>query len=488
MTKKRVAIVGLYNESNTFCKKGTEWSDFEDGHLLVGREILDEYVDAFHEIGGFIEGVMDSNIELLPVFFAEATPGGIIGRECYERLKASLIEGIKSVLPLDAVYVVAHGAAVSETERDMDGDWLSAVRACVGDDTCIVGSLDPHANVSQKMLDATDALLAYRTNPHLDQRETGLRVAILLRKMLFDNMKIKQELIQFPASMSIEQQETGVEPCLSLCRELDEIVSRNDGYDMSFILGFPYADVLEMGSSIVLLSDRDVNTTGLKDKLKVCVASYYDRFVGARVTIEAVLDRHWQKPLLVLDMGDNVGGGAMGNSSYVLDKMEERHIQNAYCCIYAPELVLEMDKLALGTELNISFSTYNPVNAKAAYRVTLMDIQDGRFEEKKPRHGGQVHYDMGRVALVKTANSNWILLTSLRTPPFSSKQLEVCAVPIEKLEWIVAKGVNAPIAAFSSICTEHVKVHTPGECSADATQFSYTHRRRPMLPFEIITD
>jgi len=486
MTKKRVGIVGLYNESNTFCKKRTEWSDFEDGHLFLGKQILEEYTNAFHEIGGFIEAIADINIELIPIFFAEATPGGIIEHSCYEGLKYRLIHELETVMPLDAVYVVAHGAAVSEVERDMDGDWLSVVRSCVGDDVYIVGSLDPHANVSQKMIEATDALQAYRTNPHLDQRETGVRVATLLRKMLFENLRIKQELIQFSASMSIEQQETNVEPCVSLYRELNNLVALNKGYDMSFILGFPYADVDEMGSSIVLLSEYDEDTTVLKSKLKACVESYYDDFVGDKVTIEDVLIGNWQKPLLVLDMGDNVGGGAMGNSSYILDIFEERGIQHAYCCIYAPELVSKIDKVPIGTELIISFSKYNSLNAKVEYKVKVMDLQDGKFVETAPRHGGQVHYDMGKVALVKTENSNWILLTSLRTPPFSSKQLEVCTLPIEELDWIVAKGVNAPIGAFKSICPDHVKVHTPGECNADATQFRYEFRRKPMIPFEKI--
>ena len=54
-SKKRIGIVGVYHESNTFLDQQTTWKDFVNGHLMYGQDLIDEYRDAFHEIGGMVE-------------------------------------------------------------------------------------------------------------------------------------------------------------------------------------------------------------------------------------------------------------------------------------------------------------------------------------------------------------------------------------------------------------------------------------------------
>ncbi|WP_270090451.1 M81 family metallopeptidase [Sphingobacterium sp. SYP-B4668] len=486
---KRIAIVGIYHESNTFSKRSTSWEDFANGHLFYNEHIREEYATAFHEIGGFMEGMQGADIELIPVFFAEATPGGTIGQQTYERLRGSLMSALQRVPSVDAIYAVAHGAAVSEQIRDVDGDWLKAIRAWAGPQMPIVASLDPHANVSMDMVGATDVLVAYATNPHLDQRDTGLRVADILKRMLFDGLQLKQELLQIPASLSIEQQETAVEPCLSLYREVSDLLCDSEEIvSHSVILGFPYADVYEMGTSLILITQLHTDTFGLKLRLRALFEHYYDRFIGARLDIAEILTNHGQypKPVLLLDMGDNVGGGALGNSSYLLDALEARGLTKACICIADPELVEYTKMFKQDEEFDLDLGKLNEHSRSQPYRVHCVERKAGFFMEEAPRHGGQVRYDMGPVVLLKTVIGNFILLTTLRVPPFSSKQLRVCDLALDELNWIVAKGVNAPIAAYRDICPIYFKVHTPGECNADATQFEYVFRRRPMIPFEKI--
>ncbi|MFA6946509.1 MAG: M81 family metallopeptidase, partial [Pedobacter sp.] len=253
----KVALLGITHESNTFVDEVTTLDNFRKGHWMRGEELLNEYRSAFHEIGGMIEILELEKIEILPVMYAEATPGGIISADTYDSLLEELLHQLKRVLPIDACLVVPHGAGISEHFLDMDGHWLSEVRKMIGNDIPIIGTLDPHANVSPLMTDSTDALIAYKTNPHIDQRETGREAAKLLVEVLKRKVKPFQYLTQLPLAISIEQQHTGKEPCISLYSYAKSLTREKGVLSISILLGFPYADVEEMGTSIIVISDND---------------------------------------------------------------------------------------------------------------------------------------------------------------------------------------------------------------------------------------
>ncbi|MBO9592669.1 MAG: M81 family metallopeptidase [Niabella sp.] len=488
--KKRVALAGIYHESNTFSKRPTTYADFEKGHLLRGADILAQYKDAHHEIGGLIAALDPDRVELVPLLYAEATPGGTIEKATYERLKNELAALLEAALPLDAVLVTPHGAAVADDYPDMDGDWLQQVREVVGNTIPVVGTLDPHANVSQRMAQATNALFAYATNPHLDQRETGKKAGALLQELLFKNRHVKQELLQLPLQISIEQQHTGKEPCRSLYREVQEIAVNMGAHSVSILLGFPYADVYEMGSAVLVISDALTDTKPWLPRLEACFLDRLPSFCGERTTLQQILPQAsgLQKPVLLLDMGDNVGGGARGCSMYLLDQLEAAGKDKACVCITSRQTVAFISKFNPEDEFSISFKELDEHNREAPYKVRLLGFRDGAFTEPDPRHGGQVHYDMGRVALLQTEAGNIIVVASLRVPPFSSRQLTSLGIEPEKLEWIIAKGVNAPMAAYKDICPVMIQVHTPGETGADMTVYTFKNRRKPLYPFETISD
>src|SRR5690606_28882727 len=190
----KVALLVIYHESNTFVDKPTTWDDFQKGHYMKGPCSREEYADAHHEIGGMIEVLDQYGIELMPVFYAEATPGGTITSEAYQYLLKEMWEELDRILPVDACLVVPHGAGVSEAFPDMDGHWLSLLRQKLGNDTPIVGTLDLHANVSPAMTASTDALVSYRQNPHVDQRDRGREAALILVNMLNGKTRPKQVL------------------------------------------------------------------------------------------------------------------------------------------------------------------------------------------------------------------------------------------------------------------------------------------------------
>jgi len=484
----RIALLGIYHESNTFVDKPTSLVDFRNGHYLKGDSIRKEYQESHHEIGGMIEVLDREGLELVPVFFAEATPGGTIDAETYSTLLKEMLQELDKVLPVDACLVVPHGAGVSEEFPDMDGHWLSRVREIVGDAIPMVGTLDLHANVSPLMVNSTNALVSYKKNPHIDQRQRGAEAANLLVQLLNNKVRPVQELVQVPLAISIEQQFTDHEPCISLYDYADKLSKDDDILSISLLHGFPYADVHEMGTSVIVVSNGDSSKAlATAKKLESYILERKETFVGDKNDIPSALKQinNSKMPVLLLDMGDNVGGGGPANNTCLLEAFEANKQHTYFVCIYDPQAVIEAAMHSPGDSFDLAIQGTgkdgpNTINLK----VNLLRITEGNFREANPRHGGQVSFRMGKTAIVATDEGSTIMLTSLRTMPFSLQQLISSGIDPADFDAIVAKGVNAPIAAYSPVCPTIIQVNTPGVTQADMTLFNYQHKRKPLFPFE----
>lgn len=484
----RVALLGIYHESNTFIPGHTTIDDFRRGHWLFGEAIRKEYENAFHEIGGLLEVMDAQGIETVPVMYAEATPGATVDAEAFEILCTEMFAALDAILPVDGCLVVPHGAGVSEKYRDMDGHWLKRLREKLGPRIPIIGTLDPHANVSAQMIEATDALVAYKTNPHVDQRETGREAGMLMAGTLKGIIRPAQHFRQLPMAISIEQQFTGAEPCLGLYQQTRELLERPGIISSTVILGFPYADVEEMGSSVIIVSDNDSSAAALAaDELFSYADERKARFNGEKRSIEQELPliKHYAKPVLMLDMGDNIGGGSSGTSTCLLKALEGGSRFKTFCCICDSAAVETARSHQPGERFQLSFGhEFETEGPPFITEATLMTVIPGTFSETTPRHGGQVNFDMGATAVVTTAAGNVVMLTTRRVPPFSLQQLLCAGLDPAAFDVIIAKGVNAPIAAYEPVCKTILQIDTPGVTRADMTSFNYQYRRRPLFPFE----
>lgn len=478
----KIALAGIFHESNTFLDTHTGVEDFRKGHWLKGEGIRKEYAAAYHEIGGMLEVLDAEGVDIVPVLFAEATPGGMVTAEAYERLLGELLKGLDEAGPVDGCLAVPHGAGVCETCPDMDGHWLSAVRQKLGDRVPIVGTLDPHANLSPMMVKATTALIAYRTNPHVDQRETGKRAAGLLLEILKGHCRPTQHLFQLPLAINIQRQGTRDEPCRSFFAAAGEMEKLRSIISVSILLGFPYADVEEMGTSVLVVSDNDEAAAGEAGRrLAGLIVAHKHELAGRPADMEEVIRSlsFLEKPVLLLDMGDNIGAGAPGDSVYLLKALDKERELRYFACICAPSVVRRAEEVALGGIIDVQMGD-------GVYAMKLLLKADGQFSETAPRHGGQLHFDMGRIAVVETGNKSVIMYTSLRIPPFSLRQLTEFGVNAAVFDVLVAKGVHAPIAAYGPVCRTLVQADTPGVTQADMTRFHFLYRRKPLFPFEDI--
>jgi len=485
----RVGIIALLHESNTFVERPTTLDAFRQDLLLVGHDVTRRLAGSEHEVGGFFQGLDRHGLDAVPLLCARAVPSGTIRADAFAWLVREMRDQLDRAGPLDAILVAPHGATVSERFPDADGHWLSVLRDQVGQKLPIMGTFDPHANLSRRMVDATTALIAYRTNPHLDQRQRGMEAAALVARTLRGEVHPVQRAIFPPMAIPIDAQQTDVPPCGPLY-ELAETVRHEAGIlSISMVLGFPYADVAEMGSSVLVVADRDRSlAAAAAHKIARQMWRRRDAFRLERRGIDAALDQavQWEGPTCLLDMGDNVGGGSPADGTLLAHAIDDRQIDRAVVALYDPESVRTADRAGVGAriELAIGGKTDRRHGTPLAAWYTVIHVGNGRFEEPEPRHGGFTQVDQGQVAVVRTDHGLTVLITSRRVPPFSIRQLTSAGINPADFRLLVAKGVNAPLAAYAPFCRHLLRVDTPGATAADMTRFDFTHRRRPMFPFE----
>lgn len=490
----RVGIVGFMHESCTFVDGPTVHEDFVRDVIVAGSAMGDFFRSGHHEITGFMRGLEEAGIEPLPLYFARANPWGPITDACWRPLIQDLLRAVAQAGKLDGLLVAPHGAAVGETEPDLDGYWLTELRKQVGPDLPVINTLDLHANLTPRMIAASNATIPYRENPHLDQLARGLQAARLMADTLQGRVQPTQAAAFPRFIINIERQRTAEPHCRALYEHLLAQEGRVGVLASGVTLGFPYADVPEMGSAfIVVTNDNPAQAQQLANESAQWLAQRQADFTGVMIDPATAVKQSVSsaKPVCLLDMGDNVGGGSAADGTFIAHAFHQRKLAGVRCfvAINDPAVAQQAQQAGVGGVIDaaVGGKLDDQHGAPLQARFTVVSLHDGKYSEKLPRHGGRTTYDMGLTAILSTDTGLTVQVTSVRTPPFSLQQLLSCHIDPAAHKLLVAKGVNAPVAAYAPVCGERmIRVNTAGVTTADMAKLNYQHRRRPLYPLEAI--
>lgn len=288
-------------------------------------------------------------------------------------------------------------------------------------------------------------------------------------------------------AINIQCQNTSEEPLLSFYKTAENLVEPHRILSHSIVLGFPYADVLEMGSAVIVVSDSNEGLA--RTKANMVAEEMWERreqfapeFLSVGKAVEKV-NQIESSPVVLLDMGDNVGGGSPANSTAIALDWIKHGKGPAFVCLHDPAtLSLAIES---GAKACISAKIGDP-SAPVCGDFEVISLHDGKFSESEARHGGFSDFDQGTTAVLKSPDSKLtIMVTERRMAPFSLSQLTTFGVDPADFKMIVAKGVIAPMAAYEPVAKGgFLHVDSPGVTRADMTKLEYQHRRRPMFPFE----
>ncbi|MCI0418163.1 MAG: MlrC C-terminal domain-containing protein, partial [Acidobacteria bacterium] len=293
-----------------------------------------------------------------------------------------------------------------------------------------------------------------------------------------------------PLLISISKQDTSQSPALGLYEDALEVMTWPGILSASVAMGFYYADVEEMGASFLAVADK--NRELAVKAARWMVQRAWERrqdFVGQLLSPAEAVRRAAQSaaaPIVLMDVGDNVGGGSAGDSTILLHEILKHGVSNALVVLYDPESVTRC--VAAGVRQPVALQAGaktdqlhgKPVPIQGKVRL----ISDGVFVETQVRHGGWGLNDQGITAVVETEQQHTMVFTSRRMAPMSLEQLLSLGLKPERKKILIVKGVIAPRAAYEPVAAEIILVDTPGSTSANPSSFTFHYRRHPLYPLE----
>ncbi|MDP1961820.1 MAG: M81 family metallopeptidase, partial [Reyranella sp.] len=353
----RVLIAQFMHETNTFSKLPTTLEDYRKRWLIEGEAMVPRFTGTRNEVGGYIDSVTKYGWQPVWAGAANATPSGKLTRETWEHIRDMIVGAAKKAGKLDAICLSLHGAAVTETEDDAEGALLEALRGVVGPDIPVVATLDLHANATAKMAKHANALVSYRTYPHIDGYERAVQAAALVQEALEGKKQPKCLLVQ-PAMLEGADHGRTTQPGL-----MRDLLAKADAFEkepginvVSVQAGFTWADIPYTGPSVAVSFEpaaearaRAVAAAMLDEiwKRRDESSSDYRPIADAIVAAKAGVGK--QGPLVVADGTDNPGGGGYNDTTPVLQALIDAKVENvAFGTIFDPGTVQQAIKAGVG--------------------------------------------------------------------------------------------------------------------------------------------
>jgi len=375
-------------ESNAFSPTASE-QDFRNLYYLEGGEILEEaHSDASPmamEMTAFIRTMNATGPwEPVPLTFTGCSPWGPVDHAFFRRTVERLTDRLREGPAVDAIYVANHGAMVSTETPDPDGEMLEALREAVGPAARIVTTLDLHANISERMVRASDVIVGYQTNPHVDMYERGEEAACHLRGMLGGTSDPKSALVRLPLTPPSVTLLTAAGPYGELMDFGQRRRRERAGaiLNVSVFGGFVFGDTPKNGLAAVVTARRhQAEARVLAQEIGERAWNERERFVRDLTPIgDAVADARengadpdadsGREPLIFSDAGDNPGGGGGGNTTELLAALAKSGARRVlYGSFFDPALAAEACFLGLGATFSAVFNRAS--NVPFAQRLEL---------------------------------------------------------------------------------------------------------------------
>jgi microcystin degradation protein MlrC len=489
----KILIAGFQHETNTFAPSLATYESFVrgEGHPAMARgDAVLAIRDVNLPIGGFIQASERQGHTLLPVIWTAASPSAQVTEDAYERIVGEIVAAAGDG-GFDAIYLDLHGAMVAQHVDDGEGELLARIRAKVGPSVPVVASLDLHANVTERMLASADALVAYRTYPHVDMADTGARVERLLVRLLDERKPLVRAARRLPFLIPINGMCTMLEPARSIYEALGTL-EQGPVVSLSFTPGFPAADFLECGPVIWGYGEeasavRDA-VDSLYDTMLRNEAQWAVPFLSPDAAVaEAIrLSATAQKPVVIADTQDNPGAGADSNTTGMLRALLDNGAQDAALgLIWDPEAAAQAHAAGVGATLELALGgrSGTPGDAPFVGTFEVVALSDGRCRYDGPMmHGMQVN--LGPVACLKIDGVR-IAVSSTKAQMLDRNLYRVAGIEPEQMKILVNKSSVHFRADFQPIAHTVLVAKAPGPMTADPADLPWKRlargiRVRPM--------
>jgi len=472
-----VFLAALAHETNSFSPIPTTLRSFEEG--ILARPGLDGAVAPeardFPGFGFLLDVARERGDRVTAGLCAWAQPGGPVARQVYEGLRDELLAQLDAADPVDAVFLVLHGAMIAQGYPDCEGDLLARVRARVGPGVPVGALLDLHATLTPRMVESGAVLVACKEYPHTDYRERTGELHAILAQMASGALRPQSLLRPAPMRALLDQ---------VWAHEAEPGI-----LSISLIHGFPWSDTAHTGGAVLVVFDDGAQDRAGAIADRVAQAFFGLRQLGARsmlaldAAIDAALNADAGGLVVMADSSDNPGGGAACDATFVLRALLERGARDvALGMIWDPLAVQLAIDAGVGAELplrvggKVGPASGQPVDLLATVTAVRRDAR---------QHGlaGQYTEALGDAVAI-CAEGIAIVLNTRRQQVFSPECFTELGIDLSTKRLVVVKSTRHFRACFDPIAARTLIVDAPGALHSDLARLPYVHLQRPVWPLD----
>ena len=481
----QILVAGIQHETNGFSPLRTSLDDFRHYQYADATTLLDRFEETGTEVGGAIAAAATVGATLLPSVFAAATPSGKVLRSAFDELLDQICNDARRLRDqIDGALIVLHGSMLTEDEDEADALLIERVRAELGDTIPVIATLDLHANISTRLVRAADMLIGYRTFPHTDMADRGQEALIALHRLISGAPRPIAAFRKLPLLPSSEKQITDRGAIGRAMAVADETRALSGIQSVTVAAGYPFADVEHLGMSVLVYGDErsDELANALSQQL------WHDRaeLVAALTPLESAVKsaRTGRAPVILVDAADNVGGGAPGDGTAVLEQVLESPPGPTVLVIWDPDSAEHAYRSGASSPFERAVGSHTKCGNGSPVFIRGQIVFAAPLDyERSGSYMRGTHVQLGVTAVVKCGDI-FVVLTSRRLMPFDTDHLEALGIQPENMQAIVVKSGSAWRAAFGSIAGDVVNVDAPGTTTQRFDRLPYTKIAHPLYPID----
>ena len=479
----RSFCASMIHETNTFSPIQTDLASFQDLALYLpstgqGRELVDQPFEGVN-IGLLARSRGHCVVDGL---MASAEPSAPLRRADYERLRKEILDGLRDALPVDAVMLFLHGAQVAYGYEDCEGDLIEHIREQVGSATPIAVEIDPHANVTQRMVKNTSILVSSQEYPHVDFADRAAHLLDLLERTVAGQIAPAIAFARVPMFGSFF---TTRQPMRDF---VDRTLARQGHHgilSVSLIHGFPWADIPDAGAGVVVVSDgRPEDAQRLAHDIADEFFALREQIVVGQIGTDEALDSALaakRGPVVIADTTDNPGGGAPGDSTFLLRGLLERRVTNAALGMLWDPVAVELARSAgegVDVPLRIGGKACPLSGQPVDVMARVLRIRDDATQDAQGRRAA-----LGLAAALRVDGVE-IIINSLRQQVFDPACFTAFGIEPRDKDIVVVKSHQHFFQTFGPFASTVIYSCPPGVVQRDFQALPYRHIARPVWPID----
>lgn len=490
----KVAVAGFLHETNTFAPDKADMDAFRTGGGYIamtrGRDLLEDARGVNLGISGALQAAEDLGWDVVPTLWAGAIPSAHVTRVAFEEIVDEIVTRIADALPLDGVFLDLHGAMVAEHIDDGEGEIARRVREVVGPEVPIVAALDLHGNISGEFVETVDALVGFRTYPHIDMAATGAVAAQLLNQIMVTGKRPAKAYRRMSYLVPIPFQSTDVAPAKGLYASL-ALAEAGDVLSVSLFMGFPASDIPDCGPTAIAFGKTQDAADQAVDRIaasyKAAESDFDNQSYNAADAVAEAMRRNASDetgPIIIADTQDNPGAGGVSATTGMLRALIEADAQDAAIgLIVDPETAQRAHDLGRGATGHFTIGSHPslPYDSAVETLAVVEGVSDGKLRATGPYYGGTL-MDLGASACLRIGGVR-VVVTSRIAQMADREMFRFVGIDPEEQAILVVKSSTHFRADFASIARGILVARAPGPMPLSPADLPFTRLREGLRLF-----